>query len=350
VASNPRTKSIFVYALSPNQTANDGIKVVNNSDETKTLTVYAVDSQPSSDGAFACAQQADAQKEVGKWLSLSKTRVTLEPKTNETVNFSVTVPAHADVGEHNGCIAIQDVSAGTQQSQNGIALSFRSALRVAVTVPGTLVTKLQFVDVKTKSLSQEKLQVTPTVRNLGNVSLDTDLQVKLVNMFNAPVVSNGGKFPVLRQTTGKFNFELETPFWGGWYKRVTEARYAPLAQSDTKPTPETLKTQSAWVFIMPQPLAALIELGVIVLAAAAIVATIWRRYRHNQMHVRAMRHTVSSDDDLQTIAQTYHVRWQKIAQLNKLKPPYALKPGTVIRVPRASKKTDAANPQTHPKG
>ena len=346
-ADNPRTKSIFVYELGQNQGVNDGVKVINNSDATKTLAVYAVDSQASSDGAFACAQQADTQKEVGNWVKLDKNEVTLAPKTSETVNFTLKVPAHADVGEHNGCIAIQDESAGAKENKNGVVLSFRSAIRIAITVPGELVANLQFVNVKTKTTNQGKLQVTPAVRNLGNVSLDTDLQVTLENFLGLSVTNSGGEFPVLRQTTGQFNFELIPPFWGGFYKQITSAHYTPLAQSGKASAPHDITAHSTWLFIPPQPAAAFTELATLLLAATAVVMTIRRRHHHKHLHRHAVAYEVRDEDNLQTIASRHEIEWRKLAKLNKLKPPYVIATGDTIMVPHSPKKAVRKNPRAH---
>ena len=40
-------------------------------------------------------------------MSLEQHEVTLEPRSRTVVNFTVTVPEGADVGEHNGCIVYQ---------------------------------------------------------------------------------------------------------------------------------------------------------------------------------------------------------------------------------------------------
>src|SRR5687768_8632801 len=53
---NPRSQSIFVHTLDAGTESRDGVQVINNTAETKSVLVYAVDSQISSGGAFACAQ------------------------------------------------------------------------------------------------------------------------------------------------------------------------------------------------------------------------------------------------------------------------------------------------------
>ncbi len=109
---NPRTDSIFVHTAEPGTVIEEGVRVVNNKQETKTALVYATDSTPSTGGAFACEQMSDTKDTVGAWIQLEKSEVTLEPGTNELVPFTITIPAHASVGEHNGCIVIQEKKGG----------------------------------------------------------------------------------------------------------------------------------------------------------------------------------------------------------------------------------------------
>src|SRR5688500_3251992 len=53
--SNPRTESIFVFPVEPGQKTENAVRVYNNSGTEKIIGVYAVDSQVSSGGSFACA-------------------------------------------------------------------------------------------------------------------------------------------------------------------------------------------------------------------------------------------------------------------------------------------------------
>ncbi|MBU4455005.1 DUF916 domain-containing protein, partial [Patescibacteria group bacterium] len=106
-ADNSRTESIFIHTLKPGDIQEEGVLTVNNSAERKTMLVYAVDSTPSTGGAFACEQLAEVKDDVGAWITLAKSEVALDPGTNELVPFTITVPKNAGVGEHNGCIIIQ---------------------------------------------------------------------------------------------------------------------------------------------------------------------------------------------------------------------------------------------------
>jgi len=84
------------------------VKVVNNTPIRKTFLIYAGDSTPSTDGAFACKQFSEEKKDVGAWIKLEKSEITMDPSTNQVIPFTITVPKNASVGEHNGCILIQE--------------------------------------------------------------------------------------------------------------------------------------------------------------------------------------------------------------------------------------------------
>lgn len=332
-ANNPRTQSIFVYELAPGATISDAVLVVNNADKKKRINIYSVDSQNSSDGAFACAQAADAKKSVGNWITLEQSQVELEPGKQAKVPFTMTIPKTADVGEHNGCIAVQAVDAVSETNRNGISLSFRSALRVAVTVPGQLKSDLK-VDAVRYAITNNKLVVTPTFQNAGNVSVDARISSRIDSVFGSLVEAAKGTFPVLRNASGTFNFETNRPFWGGYYTLTTSASYKPLAgEAAERQTNEVSQT----IFIPPQPLALFLELLAIGLLVGAVSYAVWRRRRHAEHMKFSRHHTIKPGEDVESIAADYAVSWKLVARVNKLKPPYTLKSGEKILIPGTRK-------------
>jgi len=71
--------------------------------------------------------------------------VTLKPATNQVIPFVIHTPANADVGEHNGCILIQEKKPKSSIDQVGVSLSMRTGIRVAITIPGELQRKLEII-------------------------------------------------------------------------------------------------------------------------------------------------------------------------------------------------------------
>lgn len=332
-ADNPRTKSIFIHELAPGKEAADGVQIINGTSETKKVMVYAVDSQLASGGSFACAQAADKPISVGAWVAMSKSQITLAPGTRQVVDFTIKVPRDASPGEHNGCIVIQDTERQRVAEGGGIVLSMRSAIRLAVTVPGDIKKGLVFTGVGVQARGSDKVLMSASLRNSGNVSLDSQLDVRLKYALGASAASAGGSFPVLSASEAKFNFEGSRPFWGGWYRLVAKAQYnntpsAVLGEGALNASAE----QTSWVFISPQPVAAAIEGATVGFAAVGAGVYAQRRLIKRKAMSHAARHTVEANENLHTIAERYHISWKLLARINKLKPPYQLTPGQSIVV------------------
>lgn len=335
---NPRAQSIFIYQLETGKTATDGVRVVNNSDESKTIAIYPVDSEASSDGAFACKQAIEARENVGAWIQLSKSEVTLEPHTEEIVSFTVTVPSGVDIGEYNGCIAVQDIHKN-EATGNGIVLSFRSALRVAVMIPGDVKTGLMLKDFnvtvpKDKKNGTQKIVSSPLLYNSGNVSLDAQIDMSVRNVFGVEVNKSGGQFPILRGITSRFNIENEAPFWGGWYTvsgTVTYRQLQTTNQATAISKPITLAPQT--IFVTPSPQALLIEIAAVLTVIGLIAFGAWRITQERLIRLRAYTYKIVDGDDIQTLAQQNKTTWKTIARMNHLKPPYHLQAGSEIKIP-----------------
>lgn len=334
---NPRTQSIFIYELEPGHHVTDGVLVFNSTQQTQNVSVYAVDSVLSSDGAFACAQQVEAKKDVGSWITLDQNTVSLAPNTSQEVPFTVAVPENAGVGEHDGCIAIQS-AANNSTTSGGVALSFRSAIRVAITVPGQIHKQLTLASVGLGGLQKnDTYRVTPTAKNDGNVSLDTKVNVKLVSIFGTTAVTTEGTYPVLPHSEASWNFELKRPFWGGVYRALVMVSYngntnTELGQQQNANT-VTKQMYSRYFIAMPAPLAALAEAAVLLAVLVVIAGFVVKGRRSRRVRKHWKIYDLEAGDTLESLAQDFHVSWRKIAQVNKLKPPYNLHRGQKLKLP-----------------
>ena len=337
-ADNPRTQSIFIYQLKPGEKKTDGVIVFNNTSTEQSIAIYAVDSVLSSGGAFACAQQVDQKKDVGDWVTTQAQSVTLAANSSQTVPFTVSVPSTAGVGEHDGCIVIQSApGAGGSVTQSGVVLSFRSAIRVAVTVPGKIVKRLSIVSVTEKGPKNGSYTVTPTAQNTGNVSLDTTVRAQLVPLIGWGTVETRGVYPVLPSSKASWNFDLRRPFWGGLYRVRAAMTYngntADGIGSAANVSNVTEQLDGAVLVSAPEPLAG----GVEVIAGLCVVALLALLVRHRLQarHVRRAWkiYTLDDGDTLESLAKDYHTSWKQIAKVNKLKPPYNLRTGQKLKLP-----------------
>jgi hypothetical protein len=337
-SDNPRTESIFIHTLNPGATQEEGVLVVNNSAEQKTILVYTVDSTPSTGGAFACEQLSQTKDDVGAWIALKKSEVTLESGTNELIPFTIEVPENAGVGEHNGCIIIQE-KLEKPDNKSGVGLSFRTGLRVAITIPGELERKLEIVGFIVTPKDDGSFLLQPKVKNLGNVSIDADAQVTTRYFFGLIHATHGGQYPILRGDTSDWNFELKKLFWGGWYRSSFAVEYDanPEAGVGVKSGKKITRLEgpSIWFFSFPTPTGLAIEIACLLLFVFCLFLFWLSRKRKNWIKKNWVLYEIKSGEDIKTLAEKFDVSWKLIVQANKLKPPYALKTGEKIKVPPA---------------
>jgi len=341
---NVRSQSIFIHEMKEGTSVKDGVKVFNNTGSTKKIRVGAVDSVPSSDGSFACAQEAEPKGDVGSWISLESDTVTVEDKGEATVGFTISVPKDANVGEHNGCITIQDVQENPTPSSGGVVLSFRSAIRVAITIPGQIVKAIAVSNVAITPNKETSgiYSVQPSIVNTGNVSLDTEIDIHLVSVGGLSVASKKATYPVLAASTGRWTFDFDQPFWGGWYRADVTATFNSNVKESIGETSAQTRASSTksseWVFIPPSALGLVIELLAFGVVVAAIILLVRKLQLRKSIRKTWKPYTVKEGDSLQAIAEKRGAHWKHIAKANKLKAPYQLTTGAEILLPPARKK------------
>jgi len=339
--NNSRTESIYIFTLEPKASKKDGLLVVNNTRDKKTLLLYATDSQRSSDGSFACAQLADEKKGVGNWISLEKSEVTLNAGTNTVVDFTITAPENPEVGEQNGCILIQEKTSSS--SQGGVSLSFRTGVRVAVTIPGEQIRVLSLEKVDT-TVKDNKIKSTVYVKSSGNVSIDTSVNITTESIFGAKTQVVDNQYPILRGELSTYNFDIPIDETGGFYRVISTISYDESASASigiNSPNPKKLiSTSSDYVFIVPT--INYLVMYIILIVTILILGGIFVK---RLLFFQSVKKTwekipVTEDDNIQTIAQKYSISWKKIAQINKIKEPYTLKNGMSLLVPPRIRNTE----------
>ena len=337
---NPRTTSIFIKYAAVGETVRDVVKVVNYTGETKTLQVYAVDSIVSSGGSFGCAQMVDEKKVVGSWVKMSKTEVTLEPNGEEEIPFTVTPKQGADVGENDGCIVIQEKDKAPEKvggENSSINLSFRTAIRLAVFLPGEVKKSVEILGYAASRSPDGNYTLKPRARNNGNVSLDVTLNTYTKGILGGSVDNYNQESPLLRGVTSDWNIPYKKPFWGGWYTSKFTVTYDAnvsnsLGESEN-PNLVTLHSKRIYFFVPPSLLALLIE--IIILAILLFVA--WRAYLRFIGGKRRTRDwktiIISNPTDIETLARAYSISWKELAKVNRMRAPYLLRQGDRVKVP-----------------
>ncbi len=351
-ADNPRTESIFVQTIKPGESVGEGVKVINSTNTPKNLLLYARDSLRSSGGGFACTQISEEPVGVGNWIQFniqdleedietvkngsipSTVELTIPAGTEILIPFSIKVPAQASVGEHNGCVLIQEIKEKTSDDV-GVSLSLRSGVRVAISVPGEVIRKLEFNDFSIEK-KNKSVYLKPSVKNTGNVSIDTNVIINVRYFFGLSHEKFGGEFPVLRDEVYDFNFELKKPFWGGLYfaKATFEYDEDSGASIGVKSGSQLVQVKSATKWFVSAPtLLGLISEIVILLGLICIFA-LWRLHKKKKKWIQKWTtYRVEKNDTLESLSKKYKVHWEIIAEVNNIRPPYSINNGQIIKLP-----------------
>ena len=134
----------------------------------------------------------------------------------------------------------------------------------------------------------------------------------------------------------------KAPFWGGWYKAVTDVRYNTDAKSlGFDPALDQVEKISLSKTIFIAPSATAIGALMLVVAICLFVAVyLWR----DQLQLRKRKqnwiaYEVVKGDTLESLAKEHNISWGVIARTNKLSPPYSLEVGKEIKLPNKPKKS-----------
>jgi hypothetical protein len=184
--NDPTSAAWFRYHLAVGQDREDSLTVANDSGQIKSLSLYPVDADATEDGQLAMRNQTEPQRDVGRWIELASSHITLQPAERETVPFRIVIPRDASVGDHIGGIVIQEDQARSETTAQGVHLQIlsRLAVRVYETIPGASILQLK---VDGYHLNAARRLVTHlTLANNGNTTIAPSGQISFNDLLGRP--------------------------------------------------------------------------------------------------------------------------------------------------------------------
>ena len=158
----------YQYAVHPGASLSDSVDVINFTEQQRTFTLYGADLVQGKEGV-APSFPADRQREAGAWIHLDRDRVSLGPKGQTNVHFTVNVPEDVAPGDHLGAVV---ASYKPPPKPGTVVVESRVALIVRVRIPG--VAKLDgAVGPLRLGSGRGARRFTVEVRNTGNLLLTT---------------------------------------------------------------------------------------------------------------------------------------------------------------------------------
>lgn len=180
--TDPRSKSWFIYSIPAGDSKNDSVTVVNNGTEPVTLKVYPADSTKTKEGGFALTNIDAVNTDIGSYIKLETSEITLAPKEVKKINFVITMPENATKGEHSGGIVFENTTPRkVKTNKMNVNVISRVGVRIYETVPGDEQLSMNVSDLK-YSVVNDYLSFTFKLQNTGTVHVTPKGMLELKDM------------------------------------------------------------------------------------------------------------------------------------------------------------------------
>jgi hypothetical protein len=340
-------QSWFIYEKDPGTIIEDTASIKNFGDEMAYIEVYAVDADSSESGSFILKFESEDQKGIGAWTTIEKQNYELAPDERIDVPFKIEIPMNTSPGQYLGGIVaeskanpdntVKKLCSSNQVCPTGVGVSTRIGARVYLTIPGTAKEDVLWEEFRhTKSLTGKSYFNFKIVNN-GNVSYEPRAHIIIYNTlggiydeFEAPLGTS------LPNTTidSKIPWTKESPIFG---KYTAEARISfPKrfhSASATLLQGSAIEPRTITLWIIPWGIIFIL----IVLAVIGSGFYTWHLKRLDAIIAGCEKYQVGPEEDIIQIAERRRISWRLLAKINKLKPPYTIRKGLNILVPKKNK-------------
>lgn len=213
----------FAVEAGPGETVRVEALIANPAEAEQTVHLYLADL------TFVTGRDPEVGAKdagIGTWGAFAEPVLSLGPKEATQTEFTVTVPADAEPGDHIGVVVAESGASGPQ---GGVGVVKRVAARLYVTVPGDAAAAVAIEDVDTsldRTLLPRHVRVTFIVRNTGTIRLDAEVRV------NGRVA--GGPETIVSQSGEPYEIEVPIGIWGG--RKEIDIQVETRTASGTGPT------------------------------------------------------------------------------------------------------------------
>lgn len=305
------------YSMAPSAQTNDSIRIGDQGDTAGTFTMVSVDGFTSNLSGVVYGDATNALHDgptgngeygAGRWITLTPSKLTVQPAQQTTVAYTVQVPPGTHAGDYVGGISAENpVPTAAPPTGQGVGLNItqRSVIAVVVHVPGALTPPSFKVGKPTIAVENQRRQVITFPLTYGGDTLikprlafsiaGTDGKVLLhfdqqLDTF-VPHTTIQFPFPVDKTTLAPGAYRITGTFGDGGTASApintsiavtsSAAKVPPPDQRSGPPPPAAVTQSPGWV----RPL--LFGVGGLLLLALLAPAVLWwrRRCSHCGSHV-----------------------------------------------------------------
>ena len=139
----------FVLDLKPGATLQSKARITNTGTASGSVALYPVDATTGQTSGVVYRSQTDPRTDVGGWMTVSASHVTLAPGKSQVVSFTVTVPTSARPGQHVGGLVAENLAVqGGADGNVQINIQHLSIVAVQVNLPGQQMQQLEATGIR----------------------------------------------------------------------------------------------------------------------------------------------------------------------------------------------------------
>jgi len=274
--TQPGARSNLSYTLAPGASLEDSVTLWNYSNVPLAFSLSAIDAVNGEGGDFTLVKDASESKDAGTWAKLGLDHITLPAATSVAIPLSLHVPADATPGDHTAGVIATSTTESRDAEHGQVLLERRVGTRLYVRVSGPVTPHLDVENIESAyhgSLNplSGSLDVTYTVRNVGNVRLGARQTVEVNDLFGS-VASEKPKAiaELLPGNTAKVTVHFDDV--PATFRLSTDVSIQPFTPTASDVAAPEKITRSASVWAVPWALLLLV-------AALALAAWGWARWR-----------------------------------------------------------------------
>jgi WxL Interacting Protein, peptidoglycan binding domain len=144
------TKSYFILVARPGAVIQDRIRIVNTGSRTGTAYLYPVDATTGQTSGAVYLSRQSPRHDVGAWIRLARSTVTLGPGKDAVVPFTIRVPRSVRPGDHLGGIVAENALVATSSGHGALQIRIKHLTidAVELQLPGRVVARADVSGVK----------------------------------------------------------------------------------------------------------------------------------------------------------------------------------------------------------
>ncbi len=209
----------FVLELQPGASYTDSVIITNNGETPLTLTPTFEDFVPTGEANITFVKNAGGKSSLAGWVSVADSSVTLQPKEERRVPYTIVVPADAAPGGHFAVIFFNaSEGSGAATGTTGVGILPRVGSLLMVSVPGDIARGGRISSFSgPRYVERGPLAFNVVFENTGSVHYQPKGTVAVTNLFGRTVATGvlDGLF-VFPETsrTMKALVEGDRYYWG----------------------------------------------------------------------------------------------------------------------------------------